>query len=154
MALNTDYEQIPVTILASGSELFFPLHRLEGRAPGLTVGVSGEVHGEEPLTNEVIRQVLSRIAPAQLRGNILAVPVANPLAFESLSRHTPIDILDMNRNFPGSPTGWLSEQMAHVLATRFVSQLYLHLGLHTGRIFASAHYGHLFDTARDLVPAF
>ena len=32
MTLNTTYEKIPVTTLASGFELFFPLHRLEGRA--------------------------------------------------------------------------------------------------------------------------
>src|SRR5258708_30005641 len=154
MALNTHYEQIPVTTLASGSELFFPLHRLAGRAPGLTLGLSAVVHGDEPLTNEVIRQVLSRIDPVELRGTILAVPVANPLAFESLSRHTPIDMLDMNRNFPGSPTGWLSEQMAHVLATRFVSQLDAHLDLHTGGVFPTVDYVYIFDKSRELSMAF
>src|SRR5947207_10488499 len=97
------YEKIPVTTLASGFELFIPLHRLEGRSPGPTIGLSAVVHGDEPLTNEIVRQVLSRIDPAELRGTILAVPIANPLGFESRSRNTPIDMLDMKRNFPGSP---------------------------------------------------
>ncbi len=128
------YEQIPVTTLASGRELFLPLHRLEGRAAGPTLGLSAVVHGDEPLTNEIVRRVLEAVDPAELRGTILAVPVANPLAFEALTRHTPIDQLDMNRNFPGSPNGWLSEQIAHVLATRFVAQLDVHVDLHTGGV--------------------
>jgi predicted deacylase len=112
------------------------------------------VHGDEPLTNEVIRRVLTSIDPAQLRGTILAVPVVNSLAFEALSRHTPIDMLDLNRNFPGSPSGWLSEQIAHVLSTRFVAQLDVHLDLHTGGIFPTVDYVYIFDKSRDLSLAF
>jgi predicted deacylase len=153
-ALNTTYEKIPVTTLASGFELFFPLHRLEGRQPGPTLGLSAVVHGDEPLTNEVIRQVLLRIEPAELRGTILAVPVVNTLAFESLTRHTPIDMLDMNRNFPGGPAGWLSEQMAHVLGTRFVTQLDAHVDLHTGGVFPTVDYVYIFDRSRELSMAF
>jgi len=154
VSLPTTYEQIPVTTLASGRELFIPLHRLEGRAPGPTLGLSAVVHGDEPLTNEVVRRVLSSIDPADLRGTILAVPVVNSLAFESLSRHTPIDMLDLNRNFPGSPSGWLSEQIAHVLTTRFVAQLDVHLDLHTGGIFPTVDYVYIFDRSRELSLAF
>jgi predicted deacylase len=154
VTLPTTYEQIPVTTLASGRELFIPLHRLQGSSPGPTVGLSAVVHGDEPLTNEVIRRVLTSIDPAQLRGTILAVPVVNSLAFEALSRHTPIDMLDLNRNFPGSPSGWLSEQIAHVLSTRFVAQLDVHLDLHTGGIFPTVDYVYIFDKSRDLSLAF
>jgi predicted deacylase len=154
VTLPTTYEEIPVTTLASGRELFIPLHRLQGSSPGPTLGLSAVVHGDEPLTNEVIRQVLTSIDPAQLRGTILAVPVVNSLAFESLSRHTPIDMLDLNRNFPGSPSGWLSEQIAHVLSTRFVAQLDVHLDLHTGGIFPTVDYVYIFDKSRDLSLAF
>src|SRR5438105_12409245 len=111
MTLNTTYEKIPVTTLASGFELFIPLHRLDGRSPGPTLGLSAVVHGDEPLTNEVIRQVLTRVDPAELRGSILAVPIVNTLAFETLTRHTPIDMLDLNRNFPAGPAGRLGEQI-------------------------------------------
>jgi predicted deacylase len=148
------YEQIPVTMLASGRELFLPLHRLEGRTAGPTLGLSAVVHGDEPLTNEIVRRVLESIDPAELRGTILAVPVANPLAFEALTRHTPIDQLDMNRNFPGNPGGWLSEQIAHVLATRFVAQLDVHVDLHTGGIFPTVDYVYIFDRSRELSIAF
>jgi uncharacterized protein len=154
MPLTTTYETIPVTTLASGRELFIPLHRLEGRAPGPTLGLSAVVHGDEPLTNEIVRQVLTRVDPAALRGRILAVPIVNSLAFESLTRHTPIDMLDLNRNFPGSPAGWLSEQLAHVLATRFVSQLDVHLDLHSGGIFPTVDYVYVFEQSRELSRAF
>jgi len=154
MTLRTTYEQLPVTMLASGRELFLPLHRLEGSAPGPVLGLSAVVHGDEPLTNEIIRRVLTEIDPSALRGTILAVPVANPLAFEALTRHTPIDQLDMNRNFPGNPSGWLSEQVAHVLATRFVAQLDVHVDLHTGGVFPTVDYVYLFDKSRELSVAF
>jgi predicted deacylase len=152
--LPTRYEQIPVTTLASGRELFLPLHRLEGRAPRPTLGLTAVVHGDEPLTNEVVRQVLMRIDPAELRGTILAVPVVNSLAFEALTRHTPIDQLDLNRNFPGGPAGWLSEQIAHVLSTRFVAQLDVHVDLHTGGVFPTVDYVYIFERSRDLSLAF
>lgn len=155
MTLRTTFERIPVTTLASGYDLSIELHRLEGRAgPGPTFGLSAVVHGDEPLTNEVVRRVLTEIDPAQLRGTILAVPVTNPLAFEALTRHTPIDQLDLNRNFPGSPTGWLSEQIAHVLATRFVPQLDIHVDLHTGGIYPTVDYVYIYEHSRDLSLAF
>jgi predicted deacylase len=112
------------------------------------------VHGDEPLTNEVVRRVLTSIDPSELRGTILAVPVVNSLAFESLSRHTPIDMLDLNRNFPGNPAGWLSEQIAHVLTTKFVAQLDVQLDLHTGGIFPTVDYVYLFERAPELSLAF
>jgi len=150
----TRYEKLPVTTLASGEELFIPLHRLEGAGSGPTLGLSAVVHGDEPLPNEVVRRVLTEIEPAQLRGTILAVPVVNGLAFQNLSRHTPIDMLDLNRNFPGDPGGWLSEQIAHVLTTRFVSQLDVHVDLHSGGVFPTVDYVYVFDETRELSLAF
>jgi uncharacterized protein len=152
--LKSTYEKIPVATLASGFELFVPLHRLEGHNAGPTLGLSAVVHGDEPLTNEVIRQILLRIDPGELRGTLMAVPVVNTLAFESLTRHTPIDQLDLNRNFPGGPDGWLSEQIAHVLGTRFVSQLDVHVDLHTGGVFPTVDYVYIFDRSRELSMAF
>ena len=80
------YERIPVTTLASGFELFIPLHRVEGRSAGPTLGLSAVVHGDEPLTNEVIRQVLLRVDPGELRGTLLAVPIVIGLALAGVER--------------------------------------------------------------------
>ena len=57
MAFSTHYEQIPVTTLASGRELFIPLHRLEGHSRGPTLGLSAVVHGvsiKEALSSEKV----------------------------------------------------------------------------------------------------
>lgn len=152
--MRTTYERIPVTTLASGHELFVPLHRLEGARPGPTLGISAVVHGDEPLPNEVVRQVLDSIDPAALRGTVLAVPVVNALAFQDLARNTPIDMLDLNRSFPGSPGGWLSEQIAHVLVTRFTAALDVHVDLHSGGIFPTVDYVYVFEKGRALSLAF
>jgi predicted deacylase len=80
--------------------------------------------------------------------------VANALAFQNLSRNNPIDMLDINRNFPGDPGGWLSEQIAHVLSTQFVPQVDVHVDLHSGGIFPTVDYVYLFEGSRDLSLAF
>jgi len=152
--VSTTYERIPVTTLASGQELFIPLHTLRGSHAGPTLGLSAVVHGDEPLPNEVVRRVLSEIDPAGLRGTILAIPVVNALAFQNLSRNTPIDMLDLNRSFPGDPGGWLSEQIAHVLSTQFMSRVDAHVDLHSGGTFPTVDYVYIFDTTRDLSLAF
>ncbi len=154
MSIPTQYERLRVTTLASGEDLFIPVHRLQGASPGPTLGLSALVHGDEPLPNEVVRRVLSSVEPARLRGSILAIPVANPLAFQSLSRNTPIDMLDINRLFPGDPGGWLSEQMAHVLSTQFIPRVDVHVDLHSGGTFPTVDYVYLFEGSRDLSVAF
>lgn len=152
--MRTSYERIPVTTLASGHELFIPLHRLDGARPGPTLGITAVVHGDEPLPNEVVHRVLRSIDPATLRGTVLAVPVVNALAFQDLSRNTLIDMLDLNRSFPGSPGGWLSEQIAHALTTRFTAAVDAHVDLHSGGIFPTVDYVYVFERGRDLSLAF
>jgi predicted deacylase len=44
--------------------------------------------------------------------------------------------------------------MAHVLGTRFVSQLDVHVDLHTGGIFPTVDYVYVFERSRDLSLAF
>ena len=39
------------------------------------------------------------------RGELALLPVANPYAFQSLTRNTPLDMSNLNRVFPGSWTG-------------------------------------------------
>src|SRR5690348_9835582 len=91
-AMTTSFEWIPVTTLASGAELRLPLHTLAGAHPGPTLGLSALVHGNEPVPAiGIIRTVLERLDPRELRGKVLAAPVLNPLGYAAMSRHTPED---------------------------------------------------------------
>ena len=52
---------------------------------------------------------------------------------EGITRNTPIDMLDMNRLFPGAPDGWLSEQQAYAIAHEFIDNVDVLVDLHCRR---------------------
>lgn len=137
------YEQIPVTTLASGYQLTLPVHRITGAESGPTLGLIALIHGDEPLPNVIMRRVLAELEPSQLKGTVLMMPVANPLAYEALTRNTPLDMTNMNRIFPGSPDGLLTEQIAHVITTQFVPQLDYLVDMHSGGTFPTVDYVYL-----------
>jgi predicted deacylase len=105
-----------VTTLASGHDLALTIHIVQGAHPGPTVGVSAMIHGDELDGLLIARELYRTLDPATLHGAVWILGVANPLAMEGITRNTPIDMLDMNRLFPGAPDGWLSEQQAYAIA--------------------------------------
>src|SRR5574341_1926635 len=61
-------------------DLAVPLHIVHGSAPGPTLTLLAAVHGDEIMPIHVLREFLRDLSPAALRGTVLTVPVANPLA--------------------------------------------------------------------------
>lgn len=108
--------RIEVCQMAGGYPLTLPLHILHGTRPGPKLLLVAAVHGEEIFAIEVIRQVLRRIELPRLAGSVLAIPVANPPSLEWRTRNTPIDMLNMNRVFPGNKEGWITERLAAAVA--------------------------------------
>ncbi len=131
---------IPVSTLASGYELAIPVLTITGAQPGPRVGVSAMVHGDELDGLLIVRELWRTIDPAELTGSLWMMPVANPLAMEAISRNTPIDMLDMNRLFPGQPDGWLSEQQAFAITTGFINQVDYLVDIHAGGTFPWVDY--------------
>jgi predicted deacylase len=111
---------VPITSLASGFELGLTIHIIRGTRPGPAVGISAMIHGDELDGLLIARELVRSLDPSDIRGSVAILGVANPLAMEGVSRNTPIDMLDMNRLFPGSPDGWLSEQQAYAIAHEFI----------------------------------
>ena len=153
--MTKQFEQIPITTLANGYELALPLHRITGAEPGPTVGLLALIHGDEPLPNVIIQQVLQQLEPSQLKGTVLALPVANPLAYEALSRNTPLDMTNMNRIFPRfRRMGCWTEQIAHAIVTEYVPQLDYLVDMHSGGTFPTVDYVYLSKVERDFAFAF
>ena len=146
----TRYVPISVTTLADGQELVLPMHRLEGEAEGPTLGLIALLHGDETLPHEIVRRVLASVPAPELRGTIVAVPAAHGPALESLTRNSPLDMLDLNRSFPGDPGGWVTEQLAHAVADRFLSQLDYLIDLHSGGLFPTVDYVYVAEGAAEL----
>src|SRR5512142_2811182 len=140
---SKQYEEIPVTTMASGHRVVLPLHRIQGDASGPTLGMIALIHGDEPLPNAVLRHLLSEMDPARLKGTLLVMPVANPYAYEALSRFTPHDGINLNRYFPGAADGYITERIADTIVTQFLPQVQFLVDLHSGGIFPTVDYVYL-----------
>ncbi len=151
---SQQYDEIPVTTMASGHRVVLPLHRLSGDQPGPTLGMVALIHGDEPLPNAVLRRVLSEVDPARLKGTLLVMPVANPYAYEALSRFTPHDGINLNRYFPGAADGYVTEQIAHTIVNKFLPQVQYLVDLHSGGIFPTVDYVYLSKIDPDMSRAF
>ncbi|MBA7610980.1 N-alpha-acetyl-L-2,4-diaminobutyric acid deacetylase [subsurface metagenome] len=101
------YYRMKVATMLDGSDLTIPLHVVRGEGEGPTLGIMAGVHGTEYYQNRIIRRIVNETAPDEVSGTILAVPVANPLAFSHVSRQSPrppeetVDFANLNRVFPG-----------------------------------------------------
>jgi hypothetical protein len=98
------------------------------------------IHGDELEGLLIVRELWRALDPESLSGSLWMMPVANPLAMEAISRNTPIDMLDMNRLFPGTPDGWLSEQQAHAITTGFLNRVDCLIDIHAGGTFPWVDY--------------
>src|SRR5688572_15182572 len=107
---------VSVTTRLDGSELRIPVHEVTGKRDGPTFTLVSTQHGAEWFSVEIVRRVLNDLTPAALRGRVVGIPVANPIALEHFTRMTPdeSDEPDLNRVWPGGVT-WVTEQIAAAL---------------------------------------
>ncbi len=131
---------IDIATMATGLDLKVAVHELRGAADGPTVGITAGIHGDELIPVEVVRRVLDAIDPKDVKGRILAVPLMNPTAFETFTRHTPQDMHNLNRVFPGTADTWLSELLAARLTENLVPELDVLLDLHAGGAVPTVDY--------------
>lgn len=136
--------RLPVTRRASGEDLHIGVHVLNGRTDGNVLCLTSTSHGDEAFSIETIRRVLSRVDPSRLQGALIAVPVLNPIAFESFTRTTGqgmnTDKNNMNRVFPGDHRGWITEQMAAVTARNVIPLANYVIDFHCGGLDTAIDY--------------
>lgn len=116
---------IHVARMGDGGELRVPVHVVSGKATGPRLVVMSTAHGYEIDQISVLLELYRRINLDELSGDLVLVPVANPVAFEMGSRNSWVDGLwgdsgNMNRLWPGRPNGWLTERICHAIATSVI----------------------------------
>lgn len=110
--------------------IYIPVTVFNGLRPGPSLFVTAAVHGDEINGVEAIRRLQLDIDPIRMRGTLVLVPVANPIAFMQMTREMP-DGRDLNRCFPGSPNGSLTSQVAATLFNKIVRRCDHGIDLHT-----------------------
>lgn len=144
--------------LPSGREISVTVHRYVG-GDGPTVYVQAAQHGTELNGPAALRRLHDRLSGTDLAGTVIAVPVANPLAFDNRSYITPAAYdaraLNMNRRWPGDETGSLVERLVARLWP-LAAEADAAVDLHTGTPEMLSHVRHGADdgAARSLAEAF
>jgi predicted deacylase len=137
---------VPVATIANGHTLELVTHRIRGGAgDGPTLGLIAGIHGDEPLGVETIRRFVAELDQASFSGRLFVLPVANPYAFQALTRNTTIDMNNLNRIFPGDPNGMVSEQLAHAIVEQIVPNCDYLIDFHSGGNLATVDYVYLHD---------
>lgn len=115
--------KLDVTALATGLRLEVPVHVVAGAQPGPTLLVMSTAEGEAIATILTVRDLLAGVAPGDLSGTLLVVPVMNLPAFETQSEFTQLDGWSLDEAFPSATggmvawaRGWATQQIASTLA--------------------------------------
>jgi predicted deacylase len=128
--------RIPVTTDMNGTPVVIWGHVLNGAQPGPTLLLLSGLHGNEWLHLHFFRTIVDSFVPDQTAGRLLVVPIANQVAFGTLSRavRDDSDSPDTARAFPsgGRRFTWLAEQVAQTLADRILPTVNYLLDFHVG----------------------
>ena len=119
------------TELFEGVPVSTPVLAINGALPGPNLCLTAAVHGDELNGVEMVRRVLHDINPDKLSGAIIGVPIVNVQGFRRGSRYLP-DRRDLNRYFPGNPTGSAAARIAHSFFTNVIAHCDALIDLHTG----------------------
>jgi predicted deacylase len=105
-----------------------------GAAPGPVAVIVAGVHGDEYEGPSAVAELTKRLRPSAMHGSVVAIPVANPMAFCAAQRITPEDGLNLARTFPGKANGSVTEQLAATLFDNAVVHADFLIDLHSGGV--------------------
>lgn len=108
-----------------------PVISLKG-GPGPTLLLVGGTHGDEFEGPAAIMRLVHGLDPAQVSGQIIAIPAFNAPAVAVSSRTSPLDGANLNRAFPGAPDGGPTAMLAHFLETQVLPRCDAAVDLHSG----------------------
>ena len=110
--------QIPIATIANGD--------------GPTVLLMAGNHGDEYPGQVAIMRLLREIDVEQVQGRLILIPAINMPAAKASTRLSPVDGMNLNRCFPGNPSGTVSEIIADYLTTVLFPISDVVIDLHTG----------------------
>jgi len=96
--------------MPTGQHWYVSVVVARGVRPGKRAVLVSGVHGDEMSSVHTVQTVMNQLDPAEMSGTVMAVTdVARP-AMESMQRRWPnsgrgIDLIDMNREWPGNENG-------------------------------------------------
>lgn len=122
---------LPISMLPNHAAFDLDMRVIHGRKPGKRLFICSTIHGDELNGIEIIRRVLTSTITKHIHGTLIAIPIVNLFGALLHSRYLP-DRRDLNRSFPGSPTGSSAAQLAHIFLNEIVAKCTHGIDFHTG----------------------
>jgi Predicted deacylase len=96
--------------MPTGQHWYVSVTVARGAKPGRRGVLVSGVHGDEMSSIHTVQTVMDQLDPAQMSGTVMAVADVSRPALESMQRRWPnqgrgIDLIDMNREWPGNENG-------------------------------------------------
>jgi predicted deacylase len=111
----------------------FPVVIVNGAHDGPTLCLTAGVHATEYAPIDAVMRVIRALDPLELRGAVIAVPVANMPMFAGRNGFvSPVDGLNLNKVGMGRSDGTASELLAHTLLDEVIGRAQYHIDLHAG----------------------
>lgn len=128
------FTRIEITTMLNGSVLALPLHVVTGRHSGPTFGIVTNTHGDEFLATIAIRELITALATAPLKGRIVLVSVANPMATAGFGRQTPEQHgrTDLHEVYPGNARGNATQMIAAAITENVLHHVDALIDFHSG----------------------
>jgi uncharacterized protein len=114
--------------------LSIPVLLFRGAREGKVLTVIAGIHGDEYEGVRAVLDVGATLDPAEMSGDLIAVPVANLSALWAGTRTSPWDGTDLARSFPGDLESVPTRALAYYLARAVIAPADLLLDLHSGGV--------------------
>jgi len=120
-------------IHVSGTAIHIPHIILSGDHDGPILLITAGIHNAEFVGIQAAIELSREIDPAELRGTVVIVPLANISGFENRTMSMVYeDGKNLNRVFPGDKSGTEADRLAHMLFSTFISLADAYIDLHSG----------------------
>jgi predicted deacylase len=125
---------LDLEFMVGDRQLSIPILLFRGAREGKVLTVLAGIHGDEYEGVRAILDISMDLNPAEMSGDLLAVPVANLTALWAGTRTSPLDSTDLARSFPGDLESSPTRALAYYLANAVIAPANLLLDLHSGGI--------------------
>ena len=116
-------------------ELNPPFTIINGAKKGKTITILAGTHGTEFPGIEAVTKLIDTLDPTEMSGTVIAFPVLNIPQFRERTQFTtPIDGLNLNEEFPGTPDGSYTQRLAHRVYEKAVKKSDALIDCHGGDI--------------------
>lgn len=119
------YSLVPLTVI-NGTK------NSAASSRGRAVAAFGGTHGNEWEGQIALKRLCADLDPNEMSGRILLIPQLSESACVANLRISPLDNANMNRVFPGDPTGTITYRIADFVKTRIFPQVEVVLDIHAG----------------------